>query len=115
MRRAWKAAEKGIARAIGGERVSNRFLGLDVTDIVCGIFAIEVKERKVIPSWLINAMEQSERNARGGRVPLVALHRLGDRYDDALIVLRLHDWVELHGEVRPPTPEVEQSPGEVGE
>lgn len=115
MPKAWKSAEKGIARALGGERVSARFLGLDVTDIVCGIFSIEVKERKVLPAWLTNAMCQSERNAKGGRVPLVALHRLGDRYDDALIVLRLHDWVDLHGELKPVLPDVELAQNEVGE
>lgn len=115
MPKSWKAAEKGVARALGGERVSNKFLGLDVTDVVCGIFAVEVKERKAIPAWLINAMCQSERNAKGGRTPLVALHRLGDRYDDALIVMRLHDFVDLHGELKPAAPEVVLAQNEVGE
>ena len=115
MAKPWKNAEKGIARAMGGERVSNRFMGLDVTDVVCGIFACEVKERKVVPAWLLQAMAQSERNARNGRVPIVALHRLGDRYNDALIVMRLSDFTDLHGEFKPKEPMVSLAPNEVGE
>jgi len=116
--KSWKAAERGIARALGGERVSNRFMGLDVTDVVCGVFSVEVKERKALPAWLLSAMCQSERNAKGGRTPLVALHQLGARYDDALIVMRLHDFrsrVDLHGELKPAEPEVVLAPNEVGE
>lgn len=115
MPKSWKSAEKGIARALGGERISNRFLGLDVTDVVCGIFACEVKERKVLPLWIINAMAQAVRNARHGRVPIVALHKLGDRYDDALIVMRLRDFTDLHGELKPALPDVELAHNEVGE
>ena len=118
MPKSWKAAERGIARALGGERVSNRFMGLDVTDVVCGVFSVEVKERKALPAWLLSAMCQSERNAKGGRTPLVALHQLGARYDDALIVMRLHDFrsrVDLHGELKPAEPEVVLAPNEVGE
>jgi len=42
-------------------------------------------------------------------------HRLGDRYDDALIVMRLHDFVDLHGELKPAEPEVVLAQNEVGE
>ena len=102
--KAWKSCERNIARITGGERMSSRNLGLDSADVVTPAFSYEVKERKELPQWILDAMAQSERNARDDRTAVVVLHQLGDRYDDSLVVLRLRDWVAWHEE-----PKIEQS------
>jgi hypothetical protein len=113
--KAWKAAEKAVARILNGERISNKHLGASCADVVAGAFSVECKEREKIPLWLIRAIEQSERNARGGRTAIVELHEKGQRYYDDLVIMRLSSFIEWHGELKPAEPEVVLAQNEVGE
>lgn len=98
VRRGWKAAERRVAAALGGQRVpiTGRARG-DVPDVAHERLSVEVKSRGSLPRWLCEALEQAEAAAAGGRVPVAILHRTGDRYDRALAVLRLSDLVALLG------------------
>jgi hypothetical protein len=88
----WKRAERRIAELLGGHRVpvSGRQRG-DAPDVDHPTLSIEVKTRKSIPAWIEDAMKQAEASARDGQVPVAVLHQSGQRYRDALLVMRLGD------------------------
>jgi hypothetical protein len=88
----WKACERKVAALLGGTSipVSGRGRGHS-PDIHHERLSIEVKSRKKLPAWLEDAMKQAEACARDGQLPLIVLHQDGQRYQDALIVMRLKD------------------------
>jgi hypothetical protein len=88
----WKRAERRIAELLGGRRipVSGRQRGT-VPDIEHESLSIEVKTRKSIPAWIEDALEQAEASLRDAQVPVAVLHQCGQRYRDALLVMRLGD------------------------
>ena len=91
-----KAVERQVAKRIGGRRIG--ILGAE--DVATERFSIECKGRSVLPAWFQGAMEQAEKNARPGTVPVVVWHRKGESYDDAIVALRLRDFEELMGETK---------------
>ena len=92
----WKACERRIAQLLGGQRVpvSGRARG-DAPDVAHERFSIEVKSRKTLPAWLLGALAQARAATKDGRVPVAVLHRDRQQYRDALVVMRLADFVEL--------------------
>jgi hypothetical protein len=92
----WKACERRIAQLLGGQRVpvSGRTRG-DAPDIAHERLSIEVKSRKTLPAWLLDALAQARAATKDGRVPVAVLHQDGQQYGDALVVMRLADFVEL--------------------
>jgi hypothetical protein len=93
----WKAAERKVAARIGGARLSNHALGLRTPDCESDWLSVEVKHRKALPSWLLDALGQARTNATPGKLAVAVLHQAGARYDDALVVVRLSDFVEWFG------------------
>jgi len=93
---AWKRTERQIATIIGGQRVpvTGRGRG-DAPDIAHPRLALEVKHRRTLPAWLLDAMNQATTSSRDGRIPVAVLHRHGARHADDLCVLRLSDLVAL--------------------
>jgi len=86
----WKACERKVAALLGGKRVpvSGRARGHS-PDIEHERLSIEVKSRKQLPAWIEDAMNQAEACAKDTQLPLVVLHQDGQRYKEALIVMRL--------------------------
>jgi hypothetical protein len=41
--------------------------------VIAGNVAVQVKTRQTLPGWLLAAMDQAERDAVPGQVPIVAL------------------------------------------
>ncbi len=98
----WKATERRIAALLGGRRVpvSGRGRG-DQPDVAHPWLAIECKDRAALPFWLLDALAQAEASATADQLPVAVLHRAGDRHDQALVVLRLADFVDWFGTVAP--------------
>lgn len=96
--RTWKYAERALAKLVGGERVpvSGR---AGQPDIRHPWLAIEVKHRKTLPQWILGAVQQAERAAQPSQLPIAILHQHGQRYREALVVLRLKDFEAWFGEV----------------
>ena len=94
----WKYVEREIAARLGGRRVpvTGRQRG-DAPDIAHPHLAIEVKSRKQMPVFLMDAMAQAKASIRGNQTPVVVIHQHGNRYDDAMVVMRLKDFVDWHG------------------
>jgi len=89
--KSWKEKEKELTEwysDIGpkAERVSRLFRGERVTDIVWGLFAIEVKTRKKIPKYLHEWMKQAEMNANI-EIPVVHWHQDCRRAKDDYVVM----------------------------
>lgn len=97
---AWKNTERAIARLIGGVRqpITGRIRG-SAPDIDHDWLSVEVKHRKKLPLWLLDAIDQAEKsNLTGTKLPIVILHKQGDRYLDALCVVRLKDFLDFYGD-----------------
>jgi hypothetical protein len=87
-----KHAERKVARLLGGDRVG--YLG--GPDVVAGHLYVEVKTRRHLPAWLLEAVAQAK-GYTDDQLPIVVLHRAGDPYADALVVLRMEDYLQWHG------------------
>lgn len=90
--KAWKRSERRIAEILGGRRVpvSGRQRG-DAPDIRHATLAVEVKSRKKLPAWIVDALDQAEASAGAGQTPVAVLHEHGQRYTDSLVLVRLGD------------------------
>jgi hypothetical protein len=107
-RRRWKAAERSLAAYVGGRRVpvTGRGRG-DVPDIAHDWLSIEAKSWGRMPERVVDALRQAEAaNTTGGKLPVALIHGNGERYDRALVVMRLGDFRAWFGGDPPPTLEV---------
>jgi len=96
--RPWKSTERHVAGIIGGKRVpvSGRARG-DVPDIAHPWLCPEIKHRKRLPAWILDAMSQARAAARLDQLPVAILHEAGRRHDDNLVLVRLGDFREWFG------------------
>jgi hypothetical protein len=96
-RDAWKRTERAVAQRLGGRRVpvTGRARG-NAPDIAHPRLSVEVKHRKTLPAWLVDAMAQARAAARDGQTPIVVLHQNGQRHDDDLVVIAIADFL-AHG------------------
>jgi hypothetical protein len=94
--KAWKATERAIAHRLGGERLPVNGRG-DRPDVQHPVFAVEVKHRRTLPTWLKAAMAQARRGAGAGQLPVVVLHEAGSRHADDIVCVRLEDFAEWFG------------------
>jgi len=88
----WKQTERAIAKRLGGERVGPS--GQATVDLLTSRLAIEVKTRKALPRWLLDAMGQAAA-AADGRLPILVLHQVGQKHDGDLVIMRLSDFERL--------------------
>lgn len=97
--KAWKRTERAIAKMFGGKRTGPT--GKDMPDCIVNGWAIEVKERKFLPVWLLDAVDQCEHNAAiyaPENIPITVLHGLGNRHENDLVVMRLGKFMEWFGD-----------------
>jgi hypothetical protein len=99
-RRRWKAAEVRLAELVGGRRVpvSGRGRG-DVPDIEHPWLSIEAKSWSRMPERVVDALRQAEAANPGDRLPVAIIHGNGERYDRALVAMRLGDFLHWFGEL----------------
>jgi hypothetical protein len=60
---------------------------------------VEVKHRKALPRWLLEAVDQAYASAQDDQLPVVVLHAHGMNHDRDLVVMRLGDFTAWHGEL----------------
>jgi hypothetical protein len=107
--RTWKAFERRVARAFGTERIpAAGVMGkaqLDAPDFETSLIVAQVKKGYNPPSylrsWLDGIVGQGQRVGRRG---VVIWGGKGVKDDDAFVVMRLADFVELHRQADEPTP-----------
>ena len=92
----WKQAERRIAEILGGQHipVTGRQRG-DTPDIEHAALSIEVKSRKSLPAWLLDALNQAQAASKDGKkMPVVVLHQDHAPYAHSLVVLKLKDFAD---------------------
>jgi len=107
----WKRTERRIAARLNGQRVpvTGRARG-DAPDVAHDWLAIEVKHRRRLPAWLHHALAQAQACARDGQLAVVVLHEHGQHHADDLVVLRLSDFADWFGDLRPaPDPDLAEA------
>lgn len=93
----WKAAERRICELFGGAR--RGATGRDQSDCVHDCLAIEVKcNRNQMPQYIQQWVAQAVANAEAEHTPMVVWHNVGDEYLDALVLLRVRDFLPLLNE-----------------
>ena len=94
---AWKAAELNVAKAFGGVRSGpTGRTGADVKNLRYDWLSIEVKERKdAIPFWIRDAVRQITACTSPDKLPIVILHKLGDRHNNDLVVIQRAKFMEF--------------------
>ena len=96
----WKAFERRIAADCGGRRIpvtGER----DGQDVEAGMFFYQAKLRKAIPKCIREWSDSIHRAAtKGGKVGVLVIKEPGKHDDNALVIVRYRDWVDLHGSVR---------------
>ena len=92
MDKAWKAFERRVAKAVGGERipVADRRTPLDIEHPFLGI---ECKYRNKISKFLKDAMWQAVSGSGEDKVPVVVLGEKHGR--EMLVLMRLEDLLDI--------------------
>lgn len=75
--RAWKRAERSVARLLGGERASRATQGIGGADVLADGLACEVKYRAAFPDWLKTAHKQAKAVGGSDRLGIVVLREKG--------------------------------------
>jgi hypothetical protein len=99
MSQGWKAAERAIARDIGGRRLActGERHGVDVTKDDHP-FAYQLKVRRALPVWLFDWLGGICATAKvQGKAGILILNRPRQPRRAALVVLRWSDWCDLVG------------------
>lgn len=91
------AAERRIASELSGKRTGNT--GRAAADVRTTWLAVEVKARRSLPAWLKHAVSQAVGAAGPTWLGIAVLHEHGERYDDALVVMRLGDFRDWFGDL----------------
>lgn len=103
--KAWKAAERSMARDVGTTRipVTGERHGADFEDALA---CYQLKVRNSLPGWLFTWLSGICWNAGPkGKIGVLVLNRPRRRRQDALVIVTWGDWVALHGQ--PALPEDE--------
>jgi len=96
----WKAFERRMARDVGTERipVTGERHGADCYN---DMFCFQFKLRRTLPSWLFDWLSGIvASSARTNRIGVLVLKKPHQQDNDALVVLRWRDWVDLHGDTK---------------
>jgi hypothetical protein len=115
-RSTWKGFERRCAARLGGRRIPVTGIDRHGEDVVHPVFGYQVKLRRGVPSylreWLTGIVGTAKAN---NRIGVVIWKEPGKRDDEAIVVLRLKDWQDLHGvESAPRRKEPENSCGTSG-
>ena len=93
-RRTWQRHEQHIAEALRTAR--NGITGNVGADVLTDSWAIECKSWRQLPARVEDALRQAEQSAAGThRTPVAVIHKVGDRRDRDLVILRWRDFADL--------------------
>jgi len=89
----WKRTERRIAHQFGAERTGPG--RPNDPDIRTSWLSIEVKERYLLPEWILRALRDAQRKAKPDQLPIAVLHETGSK--DDLVVLSRKDFIDWFG------------------
>ena len=100
----WKQFERRVSRDHGVERqpVTGERDGSDA--MPHALFCFQMKLRKSIPKCIREWSDSIHRSAqRAGKIGILIVKEPGLHDENALVVVRYRDWVDLHGTKDVPT------------
>lgn len=102
----WKAFERRIAVLLGTRRIA--VTGeRDGADFETPMFCFQAKKRKTFPGYVaewLDLIHGKGATRTPAKIGVVILQRPRGADLDALVVVSLRDWLDLHGPVRPSEP-----------
>lgn len=97
-RSGWKSYERRCAAALGGRRIPVTGIDRHGADVETPMFDVQIKLRKALPAWIFDWLDGICGTAQThGKIGLLILKTPRMRDSDALVVLRMSDWIALHG------------------
>jgi hypothetical protein len=96
-RATWKRRERDVAKAIGGQRVPVTGLDRHGADVQHPLFAVQVKHGRRRPQHLRDWLDGICGTARAEQVGIVIWSDNNERLDDAVVLMKMRDFVALHG------------------
>ena len=66
-------------------------------DVQSDWLAVEVKYRQKMPKWIEDAMRQACFGASPNQLPIVVVHKEGERRRKDLVIMRLGDFLDWFG------------------
>lgn len=86
----WKYVERKVARIIGGKRIPAA--GEKLPDVVSDFLVVEVKSRKALPRWIVEALASAQGKAKSDQFPAAVLWEYGE--SDGILVCSLRDFAK---------------------
>lgn len=94
----WKAYELRVSKDLGGKRIPVTGLDRHGADVITPMFHCQIKLRNSLPAWLFTWLEGIVGTAaQQNKVGILILRKPRQEDNDALVIVRYRDWVELHG------------------
>ena len=100
-RSTWKHWEWRVGRDLGGQRIAVTGKDRADRDVEAGMFWYQLKLRKSLPTWIFEWLSGIVGACPQGKVGVLILRAPRMKDDDALVILRYRDWVDLHGDPAP--------------
>ena len=97
MTKRWKEAEDWVAHQTKSERLGHMGMGQNICDCQNDMFSYDVTTTKQKLAFLNKEMLDAEKHAIGGRIPVVIIFQYHKIRGDGFAVVRMKDWLELHG------------------
>jgi len=88
-----KRHERAIAKLLGGKRVG--VLGNHDVEDGEGRFSVECKSAEKYPKWFEHKIKQTINNCQTGKFPLLVIHKLGQKYLDDWVIIKMEDFLEV--------------------
>ena len=86
----WKRTERRIAAKFGGKRTGSS--GQNLGDVQTPWLCLEVKERRRLPGYILEAVSQARGKANSAQLPAAILHQTGTVID--LVVVDSRDFLD---------------------
>ena len=97
--KSWKAFERTVAEKCGGVRVPCTGLDRAAADVIAPAFRYQCKLRKGVPRYLTKWLDGiTATAAQSGSTGVVVWRAPGTLNGDALVILKLTDWADWHGD-----------------
>lgn len=94
--RYWKAHEKRVANATGGERTSKPWGNFP--DTTSDWLITECKARQKLPQWIVDAVQNARKHCNEYQLGVAVLHEKGRHLDNDLVVMTFRDFKEWFGD-----------------
>ena len=100
-RNTWKARERGLAKRLGGRRIPVTGIDRHGADVETPLLCVQSKHGRNRPSYLADWLNGICGTAADkGKVGIVVWSAKGEDTDDAIVLLRLSDFENLHGRIQ---------------